>query len=183
MNFPIIETPRLILRILDTNAINHVIETYSREDMWAFFGILNEKQEEEELKRYRGGYDSFNRTVKRFIVVEKASQKVIGACAFHNWFISHNRSEIGYNIISDEDKQKGYMTETVSAVIDHGFNVLNLHRIEATTGRENIASQKTLLKHGFVFEGVLREHYNVDRVHQDSLLYGLLRNEFINTLK
>ena len=183
MNFPNIETPRLTLRILDTEAIRYVIETYSRADMWAFFGITNEQQEEEELKRYRGGYDSFNRTVKRFIIIEKSTQRVIGACAFHNWFISHDRSEIGYNIISDADKQKGYMTETVSAVIDYGFNVLNLHRIEATTGRENIASQKILLKHGFVFEGVLREHYNVNGIHQDSLLYGLLKNEFVNSLK
>lgn len=183
MNFPTIETPRLILKILDTSAIKHVIETYSREDMWAFFGIANEQQEEEEMKRYRAGYDSYNRSVKRFIIIEKTSQKVIGACAFHNWFISHNRSEIGYNMLSDEVKQKGYMTETVSAVIDYGFNTMNLHRIEATTGRENIASQKILLKHGFVFEGVLREHYNVNGIHQDSLSYSLLRNEFVNTLK
>jgi hypothetical protein len=39
-------------------------------------------------------------------------------------------------------KRKGLMTEAVSSIIDYGFNKLNLHRIEALVGSNNIPSLK-----------------------------------------
>jgi len=71
------------------------------------------------------------------------------------------------------------MTEVLSTIIPYGFNQMNLHRIEAMTATYNMASIKTLLKFGFVQEGVLREHYLVDGVMEDSLMFSLLKRKFV----
>lgn len=75
----------------------------------------------------------------------------IGWCGYHTWYIDHRRAEIGYAIRSDEYKAQGIMTEVMNAVLRYGFEVMNLHRIEAFIGRitcrpsswsRNSASQK-----------------------------------------
>jgi ribosomal-protein-alanine N-acetyltransferase len=55
------------------------------------------------------------------------------------------------------------MTEAVSSIIDYGFNKLNLHRIEALVGSNNIPSLKIMENHNFTKEGLLRQHYVADK--------------------
>jgi len=54
---------------------------------------------------------------------------------------------------------------------------LDLNRIEAITGSENIASVSLLQKFGFVYEGLLREHYKAGDNIEDSLMFSLLKSE------
>jgi ribosomal-protein-alanine N-acetyltransferase len=72
------------------------------------------------------------------------------------------------------------MTEAVSSIIDYGFNKLNLHRIEALVGSNNIPSLKIMENHNFTKEGLLRQHYNVADKYEDSIVYSILYNEYID---
>ena len=51
---------------------------------------------------------------------------------------------------------QGYMTDAVRAVVNHGFGVLNLSRIEACAFTTNPASSAVLRKVGFEPEGIRR---------------------------
>jgi len=64
-------------------------------------------------------------------------------------------------------------------IIDYGFNTMQLNRIEAFISPNNIASQKTVLGQGFRQEGVLKEHYCKDDVIEDSLVFGLLKKDYL----
>jgi RimJ/RimL family protein N-acetyltransferase len=55
--------------------------------------------------------------------------------------------------------------------------VLGLHIIEALLDYENLASQRTLERVGFVLEGRLRQAYFDGKQHRDTLIYGLLRED------
>jgi ribosomal-protein-alanine N-acetyltransferase len=70
------------------------------------------------------------------------------------------------------------MSEAVAAILTYGFNEMKLYRIEAMVADYNTASVRILEKFGFVHEGRLREHYNVNGKMEDSVLYGLLKKEF-----
>jgi RimJ/RimL family protein N-acetyltransferase len=70
------------------------------------------------------------------------------------------------------------MQETLRAVLNYAFEVLNLHRIEADVDPRNAASVKTVERLGFQREGYLRERWQVNGEIQDALFYGLIRPDW-----
>lgn len=177
MTFDFIQTPRFTLRMVTPQVYNHAMENFSDDELMAFFG-LDEHGLEKQKSRQAGGLTTFNKSFLNFYPIDKSSGKVIGWCGYHTWYTNHNRAEVGYHLNADEHKRKGYMTEILDAVLRYGFDVMHLHRVEALTATYNIASIKTLEKFGFTHEGTLREHYFVDGIPEDSLLYSLLKSEF-----
>jgi len=178
MQFEELTTARLILRKLTPDAYRYLNEHLNDDELAAFLGLESEKSFKREKEKYRQGYTSFNRSMVSFLLIEKESMKVIGDCAYHTWIPNHFRAELGYGLYKDVYKQKGYMNEALEAVLDYGFNTMNLHRVEALAATDNTASLNLLKKFGFKFEGILREHYNVDGVMDDSVMHSLLRHEF-----
>jgi ribosomal-protein-alanine N-acetyltransferase len=71
----------------------------------------------------------------------------------------------------------------VSAVVRYGFERFErfpLNRIEAVTDPENDASRRVLLKVGFTFEGLLRQHRFEKGRFVDECCYSLLRRDFLD---
>ena len=88
------------------------------------------------------------------------------------------RAEIGYAMEDESFLRKGLMSEAVKAILQLGFQELELNRIEANVDIQNIPSIKILEKNNFRKEVILREHvYNSDHF-SDSVLYSILRKEF-----
>lgn len=177
MDYNILLTPRLTLRIVTPQGYNHALENLSDTELMAFFGT-DEAGIAKERFRYNGGLVTFNRSFISFYIIENESSKVIGWCGFHTWYTEHNRAEIGYFLNDDCHKHKGYMSEVLPVVLRYGFEQMNLHRVEALLADYNTASKRLLIKSGFVYEGCLRQHYYVDGVPEDSVIYSLLKDEF-----
>ena len=131
-----------------------------------------------ELGKFRKGLTMHNRSFRNFLLIDKDGGNVIGKCGFHTWYPDHSRAEIGYNMINDEVKGKGYMKEAMRPILNYGFETMKLNRIEAFIGRRNEASQRLVKGCGFVEEGVMREHYCKNGVIEDSVCFSLLRREF-----
>ncbi|MEQ1714548.1 MAG: GNAT family protein [Hyphomicrobium sp.] len=84
--------------------------------------------------------------------------------------------------------RRGHMQEAVSMVIPFAFRALRLHRLEAASMTDNIASQRVLEKSGFVKEGLARRYLKINGAWEDHLIYamteedaaakGLLRGNF-----
>ena len=85
--------------------------------------------------------------------------------------------EIGY-ILHHRHWGTGIGREAVGRVIDHGFDELNLRRIFADTDPENIGSIALLERLGFQREGRLRGEWETHIGVRDSLIFGLLRDEW-----
>jgi ribosomal-protein-alanine N-acetyltransferase len=154
--------------------MNFVFKNYTDRELFDFFGFKKAEELEKEKFRFKNGYTTFNRTFLYFHLLDKQTEKVIGWCGFHTWAIDHDRAEIGYGLYDDKWKQKGLMTEAMEVILPFGFKEMNLHRIEALIGRDNLASFKVLNKFDFQKEGELLEHYLVEGKYEDSLIYSLL---------
>ena len=178
MEFEYIETDRLKLRKITPDVMEYVYGILTDDELMAFFGITTPEVLEKEKQKFRNGLTTFNRSYLNFVIIEKQTDAVLGACGYHTWYVEHNRAEIGYGLYDDSHKQKGYMSEAVTAMLTYGFNDMKLHRIEAMTADYNTASIRILEKSGFVYEGRLREHYNVNGKMEDSVLFGLLKKDF-----
>lgn len=178
MEFQEITTQRLILRKLTPEVYRHLHENLNDDELMFFFGFETEAALQKEKDKFAQGYTSYNRTLINFQLIERESGKVIGDCGYHTWSQPHKRAEIGYGLYNVANKRKGYMTEALKVVLDYGFNQMGLHRIEALAAPYNTASVKLLKNMGFIFEGTLRQHYNVNGKMDDSVMYSLLKHEF-----
>ncbi|MEV6132966.1 GNAT family protein [Streptomyces violaceusniger] len=72
----------------------------------------------------------------------------------------------------------GYGRETVRLLLDLAFADLDLHRVWAARAPLNVASEKTLLASGMTEEGRIRGHVHVRGTWRDSIVYGVLREEW-----
>ncbi len=63
-------------------------------------------------------------------------------------------------------------------MVDFGFRTLGLYRLSSWCIAENTASARVLEKAGFKLEGRLRENECFKGRRWDTLLYGLLKEEW-----
>ena len=59
-------------------------------------------------------------------------------------------AELGYKI-GENYTNLGYANEAVKIVLEKAFNIYGLNRIIAGTATDNFASNKVLIKNGFIF--------------------------------
>jgi RimJ/RimL family protein N-acetyltransferase len=91
--------------------------------------------------------------------------------------IEKNEGYIGY-CLNRQFWGQGYATETARALLEFGFNKLNLHRIFATCDPANAASRHVLDKIGLTYEGHFRENVYCKGEWHDELFYAILEKEW-----
>lgn len=89
--------------------------------------------------------------------------------------------EIGY-ILVPQARGRGVALEAVTAVLDAAFADPALRRVYADTDPDNDASIGLLERLGFVREGHLRAEWETHIGVRDSLIFGLLREEWVGRL-
>lgn len=92
----------------------------------------------------------------------------------------YKNADISYFTGDKSLRGKGVASEAIGLVLEFGFKVLNLHRIQAGAFKDNVASQRALLKNGFRLEGTFREKYFLtsDSEWTDCLEFAILKNEW-----
>ena len=78
-----------------------------------------------------------------------------------------------------EYQNQGITSEAINIVLEYGFKVLNFHSVEAVVDPENYVSAKVLEKNGFVKEAHFLENEYWDGKFWDSVVYSLLKRNFI----
>jgi ribosomal-protein-serine acetyltransferase len=73
---------------------------------------------------------------------------------------------------------RGLVSRAVTAVLDHAFGPLGLHRVELRTNPTNQRSRSVAQRLGFTQEGVLREAAAFPDERRDDVVYGLLASEW-----
>ena len=71
----------------------------------------------------------------------------------------------------------GVMRESLSAVLQHAFSQMKLHRVECEVDPANLASSRLLRRLGFVHEGRRRQVAAKNGGFVDMDYYGLLEHE------
>lgn len=96
--------------------------------------------------------------------------------------ISDENAFIGY-LMHPDFHGKGWMKESVSTLIQYGFEHKNLHKIYAETLHTNIASQKVLLANGFQPEYVLKQHVKKSDGFYDLHGFCIFKQDFDSLTK
>lgn len=115
--------------------------------------------------------------VHAWAIADKDSNELIGALTFFSISGTHARAEVGYSLMSRLHGQ-GLGKEALITALKYGFEILSLYRIEADVDPRNTASVKLLEKLNFQREGFLRQRWRVNGEVCDSVLYGLLKEDY-----
>lgn len=180
---PTIETSRLSLRWISLDDVDAFYAIYSNPEVMRYWSTPPLADRAAASKLVSEIHEGFKRReLFKWGIALRTDNTLIGSVTlFHPDFI-HRRAEIGY-ALGRAHWGNGYMQETLKAVLNHAFTVLNLHRIEADVDPRNAASIRTLERLGFQREGYLRERWHVNGEIQDAFFYGLLRPDWesVNT--
>ncbi|OJJ20159.1 GNAT family N-acetyltransferase [marine bacterium AO1-C] len=179
MNIVEIPTQRTTLRLIsmaDLEAI-HELHSLPETDQYNTLGIPQNIEETQEIIEQwvaeNQQKDIKNYTFKIELLPEN---QFIGLFGFRLWSKKHSRGEVWYKIHSSYWKQ-GYATEVLAAVIDFGFDQLNLHRIQAGCAVDNIGSIKVLEKVGMIREGRGRQILPLKSGWSDNFEYSILESD------
>ena len=153
-----VETPRLILREIISEDLDRIFLLDSNPDVMRYIGVEPVQTIEESVETIKKIQRQYRENgIARWAVVEKASNLLIGWSGLKyltepiNGF--KNVYELGYRFLP-EFWGKGYATEAGKAVLDYGFNKMNLDTIYACADIENLDSNKILKdKLGFESQG------------------------------
>lgn len=113
-----------------------------------------------------------------FVIITE-QQEIIGNVTLKNLDWSVPKGELSY-FIDQDHLRKGFTSTAVAWVVKHAFEKLSLEKLYVKIAPDNTASQKTVLRNGFVKEGLLRREYrtgNGDLI--DTEYYGLLRSDYM----
>jgi len=111
-----------------------------------------------------------------FAIENRLNSEFIGLFGLKLGKEKYKRGEVWYKIHSNYWK-KGFATESLKAVINFGFENLNLHRIEAGCAVGNIGSFKVLEKAGMIREGRLRQVLPLKSGWSDNFEYSILETD------
>lgn len=174
MDFPILETERLILRQLTNKDAKDLFDYFSLDIVMEYYDLETFTQIEEAEKLIDHFNSEFeNKKGFRWAIELKSEKKVIGTCGYHNWFREHFKAELGYEL-NPKFWRKAYMKEAVQAIIPFAFTTMNLHRIEAFIDPANISSEKLLLSLDFNEEGTMRDFFFEKGKFVDATIFGLI---------
>ena len=174
-----IETDRLVLRA--PRAKDHAAWAAARE------------QSREHLERWEPSWSDHEFTPRSFRKRLKWYREGAGSDTSYSFFIeakkdagliggvtldairrgTTQRAVLGYWLVKSATGH-GYMTEAVRAVTRFAFDDLKLHRLEAASIPENVASVRVLERAGFEREGYMRAYIRIDGAWQDHLLFATI---------
>lgn len=83
---------------------------------------------------------------------------------------------IGY-FLDKEHNGRGYMTEAVRLVVQHAFQAMKFHRIEAGVMPHNEGSINVLLKAGFHKEGIAKKNVRINGRWEDHQILAIINEE------
>lgn len=86
-----------------------------------------------------------------FLIVQAEESQAVGVCGFKGSPNLAGSAEVGY-AMHPAYRNRGYMTETVRALVQWAFEQDRCKTVVAETLRDNVASQRVLQKAGMVLD-------------------------------
>ncbi|WP_372010295.1 GNAT family N-acetyltransferase [Paenibacillus chitinolyticus] len=130
-----------------------------------------------QIERYIEGKAQDTSSILLLIALTETDE-VIGDIALQD-IDSYNRSAgIRISIDSSRNQGKGCGTEALNLMLDYGFGIVNLHRIELNVFAYNERALHVYEKVGFKKEGVQKEALYYNHKYHDSILMAILEHEY-----
>jgi ribosomal-protein-alanine N-acetyltransferase len=180
--FPLLITKRLKLRKIKQDDAESIFSILSNPDVINYdtFDLFTDIKQAFDLINWFNKQYNDRRSIFWGISLIDQSE-LIGFCKCEIE-IPKVRVDLGYDLNATY-WNKGFMTESLNAVIDFVFHSIDVNRIEATVSTKNLPSIKVLQKLNFIEEGILRERCLINEIFHDMIMFSILKSEYLSIKK
>lgn len=140
-----------------------------------FYNNISEEKLEEIFQEV---YLNFDKNVEYEFSIYTYDDVLIGKCGYRELNLASRRCTVGITIGDKDYRNHGYGTDALRTLIRYLFNTMNLERIQLDTWSGNERAIRSYEKCGFVLEGRLRRNDFIDGKYYDTIIMGLLKEEF-----
>lgn len=113
-----------------------------------------------------------------FAIVKQENDRLIGSAGLEKIDYINRVATLGIMIGEQENREKGYGTETINLLLDFGFNYLNLNNINLYVMEFNPRAIACYKKCGFKEMGRRRKTVFLNGKYYDKLYMDILKEEF-----
>lgn len=173
-----IETDRLVVRLIVPTDLSALLVINSDAETTRFlpYGTWKSPADAEAWFQRISKLQAVGNALQ-FVIVEKQTRQLIGACVLFRYDEASARAELGF-VLGRAHLKQGFMREALTALIECAFRRLSLRRLEAEVDPANPASVRLLRDLGFTREGLLRQRYVTNGQTHDVEVHGMLSQEW-----
>ena len=174
--FPTLETERLVLRTLTADDKEGVFQNFSDADVTQYLmpPLTKMSQAESFINAFVEEFEQGSALT--WAIALKADSVFLGTCSCE--IKSAARAELGFDL-SRTHWGQGLMSEALRAVLQFGFEKLELNQIKAHTFLLNHRTIHLLTRLNFQVDGVLRENSFVDGKYHDEIFFSVWKNNWL----
>lgn len=173
-----IETKRLILRRFQYEDVDAVFKNWASDEkvqsMYSEPTYSTREAVQGLLEKYIHAYE--DPAYYRWAITLK-NGVCIGQIAYFLVDGKNHFAEIEF-CIGREFQRYGYATEATKAIVQYGFDIIHLHKVQICHKSINLPSKRVIEKCGFHYDGTLRDYFLIDGVYVDRLYYSILKSEY-----
>ena len=171
----VLQNDRILLRPLQREDLSPLLELTQDPTLWTYFTY--DLSTLAGLEAWAAGHFAEERF--QFVVVDQASQQLLGSTGFGNYFPRDQRIEIGWTWLGRAAQGTGTNREMKSLMLHYAFKELGMLRVEFKTDVLNLPARQALLQLGATEEGILRSHTLMTHGRRrDTIYYSFLRGEW-----
>jgi RimJ/RimL family protein N-acetyltransferase len=179
MQTPFLVGSAIYLRPLEKEDARTIVPWFNDAEVTRFtrrYRPLTLAEEEEYLRRLPD-----SATDVGLGIALRGDDRLVGLTALHDVDPRNRHAQLGL-LIGDKDSWgKGYGTEATRLLVQYAFETLNLNRVWLHVYEHNARGLRVYEKVGFRVEGRLRQEAFRDGRYWDTVVMGLLREEWEKT--
>lgn len=173
-------TDKISLRAFESGDVERAVANRNKIDSnlyWLYDAIKLPQTSERMRADYTEMIKEWEKDDKCLLAIENTEEEYVGDISV--WQTKRPEMYFTYGIFIEEHHQKkGYARDALKILLDYYFNEVGYNKVEASVYGYNASSQSFHERFGFTLEGILRNHlYSRGRYH-DTLVYGMLKDEF-----
>ncbi|MFT3774407.1 MAG: GNAT family protein [Minicystis sp.] len=173
--FPVLETPRLLLRAPVTNDAGDLLALRGDAEITRYQMIEAPPDIDAaraQINRWRKRFEL--RAEVRWIITAREDGAFVGISAYSFFVPPLDRGHVVYEV-ARRAWGRGLATEALAAMVAWGHEQAGLNRIEAVVVPGNVASARVLEKVGFTEEGLMRAYGRWHGRYHDMRMFSIVR--------
>lgn len=176
---PVLEGDHVILRPMERSDGSAVVAAASDGKLWELFYTAVPGPETIEAYLTAAEAEAAYGRAMPFVVIDKASGKIVGATRYMRMKPDAKRLEIGTTFYAASAQRSPINSEAKLLLLTHAFEVMGCMCVQLRTDAFNFASQRAIERLGAKRDGVLRNHSILNSRNRDTVVYSIIANEWM----